>query len=1036
MNIFPQRIFKNISLLILCAVFFFTYFSATQFSYASTDCDNETLCGIGRIRSCSASGSPEELVFDPTMNGADIMFDLSVPTCQAIAVGAYVAVKASIARMCYTCGLNQYPDLTPSPVRDAYLMVLGGVKVASNPNNDACAAAYSDAIYSFGAIMAAFGITYASAKSVFDNTSLCGASWFTADPEKYSISKPGVKAEMEQWIIDNPTAGLGVTNYNQWYYNGVEVEDNPSSGTPCFDPTGSNVRPYPRQKYYLRGTRSGNYNCSKYDINLSTDNLPRDKINDYKTAFSCCKNRSQNYACIKYNTNASSGPLNDNKGVFCKSGDNNCIIKGITFSVAPLEHGDSRLLCAQTYSLCPYNFTIGGGTKYCDYFQDGKKDNGTYNYISADDIAKATDETNPTNDCNSKSEIRNADCTFNAKAGQCKNYCQYLTHCTVVGFSPYQYTSSLGSPYFSSACYNFVGDSRNLSSFNSGIIMGSQRHFSTPIAQCVKETLENVFYNRAGHSQCATTDEYPLADGTCDSGNYIHNGSFTYKKGGQVKDISFFSGLQNALQGAVKVVLTLAIMFYGLKILIAHNMSEIKKSDIMMFCIKIGLVMYFATGDAWQTMFFDGVYNSSMVFSKIVFHIESTMPDLKKDGCQFDAGSLGPTKAYPAGKDYLSIWDTLDCKMARYLGFGPTASVANIASLIFAGLFTGPVGIYFVVGLMFFGFFFIAMTIRALHIFLSSVISIIIMVYISPIIIPTVMFPKTAGIFKNWLTNLISFCLQPMILFAYIGIFITVFDSTMIGSATFTGSSPDKAISCKSVCKDSNGFLVTGDTTCTLPGHAWFGAICKDALGIKVIDDDPTCTLAGHSLDTSQATCMDASGNNVGGDPSCSGTGHTMVNPLTDSIACLISVDDYSKINFLETIGISIPALYTLFTDHVKEKILTIIKAAFVMYVLCEFMDQIPSITEQLIGGASLPGSDLSAKGMMGSVVSVAEGARQRITRGGIKFGTDSVKMAQQANNKAAGKDENAEAADAPKSDDAAGTGSSGDEGGGGEGEG
>ncbi len=968
------------------------------------------------------------------MNGADIMIDMSNEVCQGIVGIAYVAVKASVARMCYACGLGQYPDATPSPVRDAYLMVLGATKVASNPENVSCIAAYNDATASFFAIMIEFGITYGIAKRVFDNTSLCGANWLRPDPSKYSISRAGIKAEMEQWVQDNPTADLGVTNYNQWYYNGVEVEDNPNSGEACLDPTGSNTKPYPKQKYYLRGTQAGNYNCSKYDINLSTNNIPLDKINDYKKAFSCCRNRSQNFVCIKYNTDASVGSLSVNKGVFCKSGDNNCVIKGITFSVAPLQTGDSRMLCAQTYSLCPYNFTIGGGTKYCDYFQDGRRTNGVYTYISADDISKATAETNPTNDCNSKSEIRNADCTFNAKAGQCKNYCQYLTHCTVVGSSTYQYTSGLGSPYFSRACYNFVGDSRNLSSFNSGEIMGSQGHFSAPIAQCVKETLENVFYNRAGHSQCATTDEYPLADGTCASGNYIRNGSFAYKKGNSVKTISFFSGLQNALQSTVKVVLTLAIMLYGLKILVAHNMSEIKKSDITMFCIKIGLVMYFATGDAWQTMFFDGVYNSSMVFSKIVFHIESTMPDIKKDGCQFDARSLGPAKAYPAGKDYLSIWDTLDCKIARYLGFGPTASFANIASLIFAGLFTGPVGIYFAMGLMFFGFFFVAMTIRALHIFLSSAMSIIIMVYISPIIIPTVMFPKTAGIFKNWLTNLISFCLQPMILFAYIAIFITVFDNTMIGSATFRGSPPDKAISCRSLCKDSNGALVTGDTTCTLPGHAWFGGICKDARGNKVVDDDPTCTLEGHSLDTSKATCLDSSGNNVGGDPNCSGAGHSMVDPLTDSIACLISVDDYKKVNFLETIGISIPALHTLFTDHVKEKILTIIKAAFVMYVLCEFMDQIPSITEQLIGGAALPGSDISAKGMMGSVMNMAEGARQRITRGGMKFGKDSLEMAQKANDKAAaGGNNKTEAEEAPKSEDSAATGSSSDEGGGGE---
>ncbi|NBV06725.1 MAG: hypothetical protein EBS06_05770 [Proteobacteria bacterium] len=1032
MNIFIKKILKNIFLTIFCAVFFFTYFVSSQDSYAS-DCDDETSCGIGRIRSCSANGDPEGLIFNP-IEGGDVMFDMSNPVCLAIATTVYASVKTAIAAMCYNCKLSKYPSVTPSPIRDAALITAGGVKAANT--GAPCSGAVVDAVASMSIALAEFGITYGVAKGVFNNTMICGSEWLSPDPLKYSISKPAVKSEVEEWVKNNPSdANLANTNYREWYYGGVEYKDNPSDGDYCEDPTGSNVKSsnghYPRQLYYLRGSQAGNFNCSKYDITLANNSDVSGKEADYKKAFACCKKRSQNFICIKYKTSGSNivkntgvnqldviDPLSDNDGVFCESGSR-CIIKGITFSAGPIEANDSRLICAQSYSLCPYNFTIGGGTKYCDYFQDGVKNaNGTYTYITPDDIAKATDPYHPTSDCNTKSEIRNADCTYNTKAGQCKNYCQYLTHCTVVGASDYQYQSDLGSPYFSSACYNFVGDSRNLTAFNSGVIIGSQRHFSTPIAQCVKETLENVFYNRAGHSQCYSADEYPTSDGTCKSGKYIQSGSFTYKKGSQVKDVSFFSGLQNALQTTIKMVLSLAIMFYGLRILIGNNMSAIKKSDIMMFVIKIGLVMYFATGDAWQTTFFEGVYNSSMVLSKIVFHIESSMPDAKKDGCQFDSASLGAANQYPANKDYLSIWDTLDCKTARYLGFGPEASAANIASLLFASSFVGPYGIYFVIGLMFFGFFFLAATIRALHIFLSSAIAIILMVYISPIIIPTILFPKTANIFKGWLTNLISFCLQPMILFAYIAIFITVFDSTMIGSASFTGNPPNKTISCKEVCKDDSGNIVNGDTTCTAYGHSWEGGACKNASGnvvyditlsaacvakgysmsgdscidsrgnIKAFSAGDMCIALGYNLEG--ATCVDTSGNDVGGDVDCSKPGHSLVNPLTDSVACLVNFESYSKVNFLETIGISLPSIAGLFTDHVKEKILTIIKAAFVMYVLCQFLDQIPDITSQLIGGAALPGGQNSVKGMMGAVNSLAQGARERITRGGMKFGRDS----------------------------------------------
>jgi hypothetical protein len=1021
---------------------------SNSFSHQN-DCDDETQCGMGRIRSCSASGEPTALNFNPTSSGADIMFDLSNPVCLTVIATSYAAVKGSIAAMCRACGMNSYPSLTPSPVRDAALIVQGGIKATSATGNT-CAASVAIASLSMSTALAQLGVTYAIASNVFDNATLCGSNWFSADPNNYAISKPAYKAEIENWVRNNPNATLADKNYRQWYYGGVEYNDNPSGSwyhsgveysdnllgkeAACEDPTGSNVKEnghYPRQKYYFRGSQAANYNCEKYNHLRSPKNIPADKIEDYKKAYQCCLNRSQNYACVVYKTEGASSidnvniasnqkinfdPNQNNDGVLCRVGSD-CVIKGITFKTSYLDATQSRMICVQSHSLCPYNFTIGkGGTQHCDYFKDGVYNSSTkrFDFITPEDIERATDKDNPTNDCNQKSEIRNADCTFNEKAGKCKNYCQYLTHCVAVGSTTYEYRSNLESPYFSSACFNFVGDSRNITAFDGGIIIGSQRHFSAPIAQCVKETMENVFYDRAGHSKCADPNEFPQADGTCLTSRYIQSGDFTYMKGNRVMGISFFQNLQNTLQFTIRMVMSISVMFYGMKILIAT--AAPKKNEIIMYLIKMGLVMFFATGDAWQSFFFEGVYYAPTFFSELVFDVENNLPEEKKDGCQFDEESLGVERAYPAGKSYLQIWDALDCKTARYLGFAPEASVANIAMLIFAGLFTGPYGIYFVVGLMFFGFFLLMLTIRALHIFLASSVAIIIMVYISPIIIPTVLFSKTASIFKNWLTNLISFCFQPMILAAYIGMFIIIFDSTMIGSATFKGSIPNKTINCDEVCKNANNELVIGDINCSQAGHAWVGGTCKDNSGNAVFDvaSNAECLANGYRVEG--AFCRDASGNDVGGDPDCSNPGNRLVDPFTDSIACLIAFDQYDRINFLETIGISIPSVTDLFTKNIKEKILTIIKAAFVMYVLCQFVDQIPSITSQLIGGSALPGSNLSATGMMKSVAGFADGVRERITRGGFALGKSSYNTVKDTANKE-NEEENSEAKDSSQGD-------------------
>jgi hypothetical protein len=191
-------------------------------------------------------------------------------------------------------------------------------------------------------------------------------------------------------------------------------------------------------------------------------------------------------------------------------------------------------------------------------------------------------------------------------------------------------------------------------------------------------------------------------------------------------------------------------MFFGYMIL--RGGGEITKKQLLPYIIKIGLVMYFAVGDGWQYGFMKGVLGTSTLLSDIMFRVDESGDPSTLDGCQFPrfnyADQNEDTKysqnaSYPPGSEYLRIWDTLDCKIMRYLGYGPEDSVVNIASLIFAACFTGAPGLYFAMSILFMAFFFIAATIRALHIFLSACLSIIIFVFVSPLIIPLCLFKKT-----------------------------------------------------------------------------------------------------------------------------------------------------------------------------------------------------------------------------------------------------------------------------------------------------
>ena len=953
-KIFLKKNFKTIFRSLFFAAFFFASILISKNSYADLD------YGVGRIRTCNATtGEVEGLDFNPTSGGKDVLFDMSNPVCITVVATSYAITKGAIATMNWKCGTgSKVPRLAPSPILDAKDIFRAG-KAAKT--DTVCLGFVTAAIGSLSASLIELGSIYGAATRTFSNSKICGADWVMPDPKNMTNSLPWHKQDVNLAVENytrNDTSKLSLAaddkTYNEWYYGGVEVEDNPSDGNACEDVTRTTQAPYPKQKYYLKGMESGNYNCKKYNLHsgendpLTNAPLAEDRALKFKEAYNCCISRSKEYICVEFKEGGTP------KRKFCRAGTKCNIVSyglNITFQAKSLDQG--RLICAETYSLCPYNFSIGGGTEYCDYYQDGiwnegsKWSEGYWTMITQADIADGL--RNQT--CNSKSEIRNANCTYNHLAGKCRNYCQYLRHCTKASEPEFKYISNISSPYFSMACLNFIGDSQNKTAFGGGFILGSQRHFSAPIAQCVRETLENVFHNRAGHSDCANYKEQQSADGLCSSDTYVtdEDSGLPRKKGGKVKKVSFFTTIQDVMQNLVKMVLTLSIMFYGMNILIGKNDIRQKK-DILVYIVKIALVLYFATGNAWQGMFFDGVYGASSELSRMVFKIQLNDKDAYRDGCQF--GNLtnkdGVTieaaidKRYPPGKEYLAMWDTLDCKIARYLGFGPEVSAANIASLILAGFLTGPIGIYFALSVMFFGFFFIVATIRALHIFLSSCMSIIIFVFISPIIIPTLLFEKTKNIFTGWLTQLIGFCIQPMLLFAYIAIFIMVLDKTVIGSATFSGAPPSRTISCSKTCINSDGNV------------------------------DPYVD---------------------GKKPDCNKPGQTEVDPMLDSVACLIKIDSFGKFPGLEVIGLTIPILINIFDHNAKEKVLTLVKAALVMFLLCKFMDEIPGMASILIGSGDSPtGPDATSKGMFDAVRKAVRTAQKRAVGATKKLGAPAAR--------------------------------------------
>lgn len=682
----------------------------------------------------------------------------------------------------------------------------------------------------------------------------CVSHLFLGDGTASSCSGVGNEASHFERKITNKF-------YREFIYGGKEFNDNGEGA--CDNPWPKAKRieilgyDGDKQRYYMTGSAEAPvFACQRF--------LSNEVTKETQKAFECCKKRSQNIMCIETKSGlpeklgqTSGGTLGDYEHKFCELGQK-CKVVDVFFDIYE-SAVQTDYLCAKTQSVCPYNHNLGGGTEIKKY---------------------STKENAPI---------------------IVENFCQFMNHCSKRPIMPFVHNSTLNGHFISSSCRNLKGDSQNSYSYNLNITSTKLDGFTAPIAQCFKETIENVFLNKAGHSECLDSSESPDKNGNCVTG-------YKFQKGKTLETDSFFVTIQKSLQSAIRMALIFSVVIIGYSIFMAVPKEQITKKKLTTFILKIGIVIYFATGSGWQDNFINNIFSISTTLSDMTFNPDYDAPKDKLDGCQFpkfnyednnpDTRHLNPK--YAPQNQYLKIWDTLDCKITRALGYGADVSVPNLIVMMVAGFFVGGLGVMFFLATFFFAFMILSIAVRALHIFLISTTAIILLIYISPITITAMLFEKTKNIFTNWWKQLLGFILQPMILFLYIGILINLLDVTVSGDVKFKGDgiSAPKQIICEEETKDT-------------------------------------------------------------------------------SLYCIFNVANLDSFPGLEIIGIGTPLL----TNMNKSRLLSIIKAAFIVFVYMQFMDKISEFAKKLVGGGDLS-SDWGVSGVASKAASVTQGAVERGRRG------------------------------------------------------
>lgn len=135
---------------------------------------------------------------------------------------------------------------------------------------------------------------------------------------------------------------------------------------------------------------------------------------------------------------------------------------------------------------------------------------------------------------------------------------------------------------------------------------------------------------------------------------------------------------------------------------------------------------------------------------------------------------------FQLGREAVNAWDKIDCLFMTLLGIGVTQTAAfGVIALLGKLAFTGGIGVIILIVAIGFMLTLLFAVLRALKIYLVSVITIAFLVCVSPIIIPMLLFSPTRPLFDKWLKNVANYMLIPVFLFAFLSMIVAAYDAIL-----------------------------------------------------------------------------------------------------------------------------------------------------------------------------------------------------------------------------------------------------------------
>ena len=320
------------------------------------------------------------------------------------------------------------------------------------------------------------------------------------------------------------------------------------------------------------------------------------------------------------------------------------------------------------------------------------------------------------------------------------------------------------------------GNKKSVSSF-----LRSEMHVTSTTVGCILDLLERVFINPNSES-------------------------------------GFFTEIQKNLKNIVLAAITLYLCLTGIKIM--NSGGTLKRSDYLMFAIKLALVVYFTLGNAWfakdekqnNVGIYYGIIDGSQQIASYFMGAQNMSDPLGHCRFQYESeqllsqreisakGGIVPTAGSSKGTVKMTVWDLIDCRLINYLNMGTcNYSFAGLIAIwsIAALVLVSGIGFVLCIAMFIYTYMLLKIIFKFTHIFILSMFSITILVAVSPIMITFALFDFTKGIYDTWSKMLLGYIIYPGLHFAFIALMLATFDNIYFGDLKMDSGSPSIFVQCK-----------------------------------------------------------------------------------------------------------------------------------------------------------------------------------------------------------------------------------------------